>query len=89
MQVNLELEGWAFVVQLEYSQHDYGIGPYEFWGTPGYNEDWRWRLDDAEVVEVVDVWGNKMAPDCFPYTFLATLIVNNWDWLEQQMLERI
>jgi hypothetical protein len=89
MQVNLEIEGWTFIVQLEYSQHDHGIGHYEFWGHPEYNQEWHWRLDDVEVVEVVDVWGNKMAPDCFPYTFLATLMVNNWGWLERQMLERI
>jgi len=82
----IEVSGWTFNVLPFYSQHDEGIGPYEFWGHKEVDKQMRWRLDNAKVSSVDAPDGTQYEPDSFPQAFLNDLIEDNWDDLEEQML---
>jgi hypothetical protein len=34
---------------------DYGIGPYEFWGTPGNHVDWQLVCSECESTWIEDI----------------------------------
>jgi len=82
----IEISGWTFNVLPSYSQHDEGIGPYEFWGHKEIDVQKRWRLDEAKVSSVDAPDGTQYDAESFPQGFLQGLIEDNWDDLEEQML---
>jgi len=82
----IEVSGWTFNVLPSYSQHDEGIGEFEFWGHKEVDKQLRWRLDEAKVSSVDAPDGSHYDTEAFPQGFLQALIEDNWDDLEEQML---
>lgn len=82
----IEISGWTFNVLPFYSQHDEGIGEYEFWGHKEVDKQLRWRLDEAKVSSVDAPDGTQYDAESFPQAFLDDLVENHWDDLEEQML---
>jgi hypothetical protein len=82
----IEISGWTFNVLPSYSQHDEGIGEFEFWGHKEIDVQKRWRLDEAKVSSVDAPDGTQYNAESFPQGFLQALVEDNWDDLEEQML---
>lgn len=52
MLATIKINGADVTVQPYTKMQDEGIGHYEFWGRPGFDQQWVERVTDVEIVEI-------------------------------------
>lgn len=89
MQLTIELLGFKFTFYAHYELVDKGIGHYEFWGRPGFNQEWVYELQGLELLEIEDVHGSRYPLDSFPNEFIEALKEDYWDQLQEEIISKL
>jgi hypothetical protein len=89
MQLTIELLGFEFTFEAHYELVDKGIGHYEFWGHPGFNQEWVYELQELELCGIEDGQGNRYPLDSFPDEFIEAIKVDYWGQLQEEILSNL